>query len=37
MKILRKKLKHIKVLASSLSIAVGVQFVAASVLLLRRF
>ncbi len=37
MKILRKKLKHIKVLASSLGIAVGVQFVAASVLLLRRF
>ncbi len=37
MKILRKKLKHIKVLASSLGIAVGVQFVAASVLLIRRF
>ena len=37
MKILRKKLKHIKVLASSLGIAIGVQFVAASVLLLRRF
>ena len=37
MKILRKKLKHIKVLASSLGIVVGVQFVAASVLLLRRF